>query len=103
VILADATPTRLDSNGNPEDVFGYLKIGVRQTQIPPETESVGWDECSPTGEMSYRTPEEILDQTVPSWFVGLGVQLLLALALLGWAYARTRTPARTLPPGTRIA
>lgn len=103
VILADATPTQFDRNGNPEDVFGYLKIGVRQTQIPPETESVGWDECSAMGGGDYPTPQEILDQTVPSWFVGLGVQLLLAAGLLGWAYARTRTPARTLPPGTRIA
>jgi Cu-processing system permease protein len=102
VILADATPTQFDRNGSPEDVFGYLKVGVRQTQIPPDLEMT-WDECSATYQEEYPTPQEILDKTVPSWFVGLGVQLLLAAALLGWAYVRTRTPARTLPPGTRIA
>ncbi|CAH0247030.1 hypothetical protein SRABI128_02822 [Microbacterium sp. Bi128] len=41
--------------------------------------------------------------TVPSWFVGLFLQLLLAGGLLAWGIARTRTPARRLPPGTRIA
>lgn len=102
VILADATPTQFDRFGNPEDAFGYLKVGVRQTQIPPDLEIV-WDECAPWDEDPYPTAQEILDQTVPSWFVGLGVQLLLAAALLVWAYARTRTPARALPPGTRIA
>jgi len=102
VILADATPTQLDRSGNPEDVFGYLKLGVRQTQIAPDLEYT-WDECSQMAEERYPTPKEILAQTVPSWFVGLGVQLLLAAGLLVWAYARTRTPARSLPPGTRIA
>lgn len=102
VILADATPIQYDSYGNPNDMFGYLKLSVRQVQIPPDLERV-YDECDPSTEPSWPTPREVLDQTVPSWFVGLGVQLALAAGLLGWAYARTRTPARALPPGTRIA
>lgn len=102
VILADATPIQYDRSGNPNDMFGYLKLSVRQVQIAPELERT-YDECSPASEQSWPTPREVLDQTVPSWFVGLGVQLLLAAGLMGWAYARTRTPARTLPPGTRIA
>ncbi len=102
VILADATPIQFDRYGNPEDAFGYLKVGVRQTQIAPQLED-SYDECATANDQRYPTPQEILDTTVPSWFVGLGVQLLLAIALLVWAYARTRTPARTLPPGTRIA
>lgn len=102
VILADATPTQFDRYGNPQDIFGYTKVGVRSTQVPPDLDQT-WDECSDPYSASAPTPREILDQTVPSWFVGLGVQLLLAAGLLAWAYARTRTPARTLPPGTRIA
>lgn len=108
VILADATPTRFDRGGNPDDMFGWLKYSVRSAQIPPPLEST-WDECDPANytngpvDSSYRTPEEIISETVPSWFVGLGVQLGLAGLLLWWAWARTRTPARTLPPGTRIA
>ena len=41
--------------------------------------------------------------TTPSWFVGLFLQLVLTAGLLWWGWARTRTPARRLPPGTRIA
>lgn len=109
VILADATPTRFDSHGDPDDMFGWLKSGVRGAQIPPALNSTGYDECDPSsyqygsGSGGYRTPEQIIAQTVPSWFVGLAVQLALAGLLLWGAWARTRTPARTLPPGTRIA
>lgn len=107
VILADAPPTRFDENGNPDDLFGWLKSGVRSVQIPPQLES-RWDECDPAlyrdgGTRDYRTPEQIIGETVPSWFVGLGLQLVLTALLLWGAWARTRTPARTLPPGTRIA
>ena len=105
VILADATPTTFDGNGNPDDLFGWTKAGVRGAQQTPELEST-WDGCASEyqyGDEDYQTPEEIIASTVPSWFVGLGGQLLLAALLLWGAWARTRTPARTLPPGTRIA
>ena len=61
-----------------------------------------WDDCARMPQPTP-TPEEIYNQTTPSWFVGLAVQLVLAGALLWWGGARTRTPSRTLPPGTRIA
>jgi Cu-processing system permease protein len=102
VILADATPTTYDSNGYPVDLFGQIKTGVRMAQQAPEAE-VTQDQCSPMFVESQRTPEEMAEQTAPSWFVGLALQILLAAGLLWWAWARTRTPARTLPPGTRIA
>jgi len=105
VILADATPTNFDTYGNPDDMFGWIKSGVRSAQLSPPLEST-WDDCDPAsygpGEDSP-TPEQIIAETVPSWFVGLGVQVVLAALLLWWAWLRTRTPARTLPPGTRIA
>ena len=102
VILADATPTTFDSNGCPVDLFGQIKAGVRGAQQVPETETT-YDECSPPVSEQGKTPEEIIEESAPSWFVGLGLQVLLAAGLLWWAWARTRTPARTLPPGTRIA
>lgn len=109
VILSDAVPSRFDSGGYPDDMFGWLKYTVRSAQFPPPLEST-YDECDPANwsangapDPDYRTPEETIAETVPSWFVGLGVQLLLAGLLLWWAYARTRTPARVLPTGTRIA
>lgn len=102
VILADATPSSFDSNGYPVDMFGQIKFGVRSAQQPPPSEVI-YDECSPSFNDDQRTPEEVVAESTPSWFVGLGLQLLLAAGLLWWAWARTNTPARKLPPGTRIA
>lgn len=102
VILADATPTTFDRYGNPSDLFGQLKLGTRYTQQTPDLRPV-YDECTdPSGE-SVATPEQIIDSTTPSWFVGLGIHVLLAAGALGWAWSRTRTPAGRLPTGTRIA
>jgi len=103
VILADATPATFDRTGYPVDLFSQIKTGMRLAQLPPDLEYV-WDECDRATQESYPpAPRELLDSTVPSWFVGLALQLVLAAGLLGWAWARTRTPARRLPPGTRIA
>lgn len=102
VILADATPVTFNSDGYPTDLFGQIKYGIRTVQSPPELEQT-WDDCSPTPWEEPPTPEESMAGTTPSWFVGLGLQILLAAGLLWWAWARTRTPARQLPPGTRIA
>ncbi|MCT9818948.1 ABC transporter permease [Microbacterium sp. W1N] len=102
VILADASPTNYTEYGTPDDLFGQIKLGVRYAQLTPELEST-WDECAVQTDTTQREARDVIDSTVPSWFVGLGVQLLLAAGLLWWAWARTRTPARTLPPGTRIA
>ncbi|GAA5038303.1 ABC transporter permease [Microbacterium fluvii] len=104
VILADAVPTTYDQWGNPDNLFGQIKYGIRSAQKAPELEST-WDDCNPGAYQDDQWPaaEDVIDSTVPSWFVGLGLQLLLAAALLWWAWGRTRTPARTLPPGTRIA
>ena len=101
VVLADATPTVYDAQGWPVDVFGQVKYGVRSAQLPPEDER--WDPCDPSGNGGQRTPEQVMESTVPSWFVGLGIQIIIAGGLFAGAWARTSTPARMLPPGTRIA
>lgn len=99
VVLADATPTEFSPEGYPVDMFGSIKYGVRSAQIPPGGQR--YDECA-SGQ-GGPTAREVIESTVPSWFVGLGVQLVLAGGLFAGAWARTRTPARRLPPGTRIA
>ena len=102
VVLADATPSTF-RDGYPVDLFSQLKVGVRYAQQTPELES-SWDDCDPdSGMQSSPTAEQIVATTTPSWFVGLAIQLGLAAGLLWWGWARTRTPARRLPPGTRIA
>ncbi|GAA1169383.1 ABC transporter permease [Microbacterium oxydans] len=99
VVLADATPTEYATGGYPVDLFGQIKYGLRSAQQSPLEQR--WDACDPDG--GYRTPQEVIESTVPSWFVGLGVQVVIAGSLFAGAWARTRTPARRLPPGTRIA
>jgi len=102
LILADATPTAFDQNGYPKDLFGQFKLGIRSAQIPPDGDQIS-DECATNQGRTYPTPRETIASTTPSWFVGLALQLVLSAGLLWWAWARTRTPARRLPPGTRIA
>lgn len=105
VVLADATPTTFTEDGYPIDLFGQIKYGVRSAQQPPESE-VRWDEYQCPGyeeDEQYPTAQEVIDDSVPSWFVGLGIQIVIAGGLFAGAWARTRTPARSLPPGTRIA
>lgn len=99
VVLADATPTEFSTDGYPVDLYGQIKFGVRSAQLSPLEQR--WDECDP--DSGFQTAEQVIGETVPSWFVGLGVQVVLAGALFAGAWARTRTPARRLPPGTRIA
>ena len=100
VVLADATPTEFDEYGYPVDLFGQIKFGLRSAQQPPTEQR--WDECA-IDPGAQRTPQEVIENSVPSWFVGLGIQVVIAGGLFAGAWARTRTPARRLPPGTRIA
>lgn len=102
VVLADATPTVYDDGGWPVDMFGQIKYGLRSAQLPPR--DYRWDDCNPNIlDDQQPSPREVIDSTVPSWFVGLGIQIVIAGGLFAGAWARTRTPARMLPPGTRIA
>ncbi len=102
VLLADAVPTHFGAGGYPDDVFGSLKFTVRQAQIPP-AEDLGYSECDIINYPAGPTPEEIVDQTVPSWAVGLALHLLLAGGLLAGAITRTHAPSKRLSAGSRVA
>jgi ABC-2 type transport system permease protein len=104
VILADANPLTFNEWGSPENLFGQIAYSVRLAQVPPDTvQSYDWCDQGMTLQTPGPQPAEQIAGTVPSWFVGLFVQLVLTAGLLTWGWARMRTPARTLPPGTRIA
>ncbi len=108
IVLADAAPTTFSSDGYPEDLFGQIALGVRAAQLPLVEDEV-IDYCAaalagdPNGAFVYETPQEIFERTVPSWFVGLLIHLVLAGAALAGAVLRTRTPAGRLPTGSRVA
>jgi hypothetical protein len=92
VILGDATPTRFTEYGYPDDLFGSLKLSVRSAQLPPSLEQ-RWDDCAPGTylDSTQPTPRQIIDETVPSWFVGLAVQVRWRACCCG---APGRAPAR---------
>lgn len=103
VLLADAVPTHYNEEGYPDDVFGSIKLGVRSTQLPPDL-TAGYDECAPTSFTDdYEDPQTVIDRTVPGWFVGLVIHLVLAGGALAGAAAKLKTPARRLGAGSRIA
>ncbi len=76
-------------------VMEFLSIGVREAQAGPDLEY--------TCEESYLGARELQDGQIPIWPLGLGLQLLLAGALLVAGRARLATPAHRIPRGTRIA
>ncbi|MDY0913297.1 ABC transporter permease [Rathayibacter festucae] len=103
VVLADAVPPRLGEFGSPEDLFSGVSLLVRQAQIAPEPVVEISCEKGYTESSRPDTPEEVFESTVPSWFVGLALQLVLAVGLLLGAIRRTATPAARLPRGRRVA
>ncbi|MET0304090.1 MAG: ABC transporter permease [Microbacteriaceae bacterium] len=95
VVLADAVPTSWTSDGSPDDLFGWVKVGVRSAQLSPSESTLS--QCDPP------TSRELVEGTVPSWFVGLAIHVALGAAALLGATAVTRAPSRRLARGSRIA
>ena len=110
VVVADGTPGSFTPDGSPSDLFTIIAVGVRSAQHAPELTVVS-DDCARvkaeasggSGIAPSPTSEEVYNSSVPSWFVGLAIHLLLAAGLLFGAWSRTRTPARRLSRGSRIA
>ena len=102
VVLADATPPQFSEYGSPTDLFTGVASLVRAVQVPPDL-SPEFDYCSSATFEPGPTQEETYAKTVPSWFVGLLLHLVLAAGALSWGIARTKTPARKLAVGSRVA
>ncbi len=103
IVLADAVPTSYDSNGQPTDLFGVIKLSERSAQIPPVVTTYYSDCNGVNTDVSPPSARHIIDTTVPSWFVGLLLQLALGVAALIGAVKLTRAPARRLAAGNRVA
>lgn len=108
VVVADAAPGTFDEFGAPRDLFGWIAVGVRTAQHPPDFDAV-IDECAnyrASGQWvapDFESPQQIYDRSVPSWFVGLTIHALLGAGALLWAWRRTEVPAKRLPTGSRVA
>lgn len=102
VVVADMVPVKAE-NGMPDDVFGLISLGVRSLQEAPE-QPTGWDDCRRWDDYGEVTgPEDVLDSTVPVWWIGLGLQLVLVAGSLWGGYRKLKTPAAKLPRGSRVA
>lgn len=102
ILLADAVPSQYTAKGAPTDLFGYVKVGIRSAQIPPKLHETHSD-CAPESQDAAPTAQEVINSTVPGWFVGLLIHLVLAAAALVGAWTRTRTPTGRLSRGSRVA
>ncbi|MET0975664.1 MAG: ABC transporter permease [Leifsonia sp.] len=105
VVLADAAPPVFNAQGQGEDLFTWIAVGVRGAQHAPDLDRVD-DYCADPatgGNGAPQTPEDLYADSVASWFVGLALQVVLAAGALLWAIRRTRTPADRLPKGMRVA
>ncbi|MGL4172453.1 MAG: ABC transporter permease [Actinomycetota bacterium] len=97
VIVADAAP----GGSGSDDVFTYIKAGVRQVQRGPEEPL---DECWASQPSSFNN-----DSGAPEpgkglvWPFGLAFHFFLGALGLWAAVRRLTLPVRRLPRGTRIA
>lgn len=99
-VVADAVPTHYDGYGFPNDLFGGIKYSLRSAQQPPDLDGYG---CEEQRGQSYPTAREIIDNSVPGWFVGFGIHLAMSVAALWGAIALTHAPSRRLAAGSRVA
>ena len=108
IVLTDAVPSTYDHDGNPSDLFSDFKISERSAQLSPLIDRTPAAACRDdlrydSGNNPSDRGSAVVAKTTPSWAVGMGIQLVLAVAALLGAWARTRTPARRLAKGSRIA
>lgn len=103
VVVADMVPVQY-KHGAPTDFFGMISTGMRELQVAP-TPPEGWDECRPYHGEDYDPASEYVtpEGTVPVWWIGLGLQLVLVGGALWGGYRKLRTPAAKLPRGSRVA
>ena len=96
-VRAASRPVRLDRRRRaPGAARARPRARLRRMRLVQARRLVGATRLS-------RPPQEIYDGSVPSWFVGLAVHVLLGAGALAWAWRRSEVPARRLAAGSRIA
>ena len=108
VVISDAIPATYDKYGSASDLFGTFKWAERSAQQSPfraNTPAAACRQDLQNDSDTYTGPDaaSVIATTTPSWAVGIAIQLVLAVAALLGAWAKTRTPARRLSKGSRIA
>lgn len=96
VVVADAIPFPLHAGDRSYSggAFESISQGVRYLQAGPDATY----QCA-----GGKVAPSYIEQKVPLWPLGLGLQLLVAAGILALGWRALRTPARRLPKGTRVA
>ncbi|MBK0422518.1 ABC transporter permease subunit [Leucobacter sp. CSA2] len=101
VVLADMATTGGQDHAD-GDLFTVISSGVRFLQIPATSDAA--DGCVVGEHPDARVEAQADDFSgQPYWWVGILLQSALAAGALAGGYARLRTPARSIPKGTRVA
>lgn len=110
VVVADMVSVRAGSDYQFNDLFSTVTYGVRAMQIPEVFDGGDLSDCPAQPPYTYDDatyeedePYDPLAGTVPVWWIGLGLQVLIAAGLLWGGYRRLHTPAAKLPRGSRVA
>ncbi|MBN9613698.1 MAG: ABC transporter permease, partial [Actinobacteria bacterium] len=105
VILGDMVSMRDTAHRGPEDLFGMVSYGVRSLQKRVDAPG-DYSDCParpPYAGEPETNPQNELAGTIPVWWIGLGLQVIIAGGLLWGGYRRLNTPAARLPKGSRVA
>lgn len=98
VVVADAIPypmrTAQGQSYGSNGVFETISQGARYAQAGPDATY----QCA-----GGKVTASELEQQVPLWPLGLGLQLLVAAGILALGWRALRTPAGKLARGTRVA
>ncbi|WP_291049842.1 hypothetical protein [Herbiconiux sp.] len=92
VMVSDAAAGDVDGDGRPATLLGDAAQSYRSAQEPPQPE-MSIEECSDGGSAAILL-EEPADPGNPTWFWGLGVQVLLGAAALVGGRAALRRRGR---------
>ncbi|NLA64356.1 MAG: hypothetical protein GX862_00145, partial [Leucobacter sp.] len=103
VIVGDMVAGPLNTDSYSNDMFGLVSAAVRGLQIETDTTDY-WTDC-PTSPpyLASASPYDDLTDTVAAWWIGLGLQIVLAAGILAGAYRRLKTPTAKLARGSRVA
>ena len=102
VIVGDMVSVRHTIDSGNGDLFSAVSFGVRSMQKSPSTPA-DYSDCPAQPSDGFSSVEEQLEGTIPVWWIGLGLQVLIAAGLLWGGYRRLDTPAARLPKGSRVA
>jgi ABC-2 type transport system permease protein len=102
VVVGDMVAMTTRPDDPSADLFGVVSASVRSLQLASEAPDY-WSDCPSSPPYLEPPTSDPLDDTQPVWWIGLGLQTVLAVGTLLGGYRKLHTPAAKLAKGSRIA